>query len=108
MSKSKYTNTANAGRLRRRGQSVPKNLLTSEDRFIDGSKCTDRLNAEGVGQLLRSCARGEMLCSPGLKQPWAGISECLRRYRKQQALGVNDDAVVAVADGLHLFEQSLV
>ncbi|HEY6216301.1 MAG TPA: hypothetical protein VIW74_06525 [Pyrinomonadaceae bacterium] len=37
MSKSKYTNTANAGRLRRRGQSVPKNLLTSEDRFIDGT-----------------------------------------------------------------------
>src|ERR1043166_9287640 len=43
MSKSKYTNTANAGRLRRRGQSVPKNLLTSEDRFIDGT-CKRKLS----------------------------------------------------------------
>src|ERR1044072_3863757 len=50
MSKSKYTNTANAGRLRRRGQSVPKNLLTSEDRFIDGSyKKEVNGSAESVG-----------------------------------------------------------
>src|ERR1044072_342875 len=63
MSKSKYTNTANAGRLRRRGQSVPKNLLTSEDRFIDGSEGKRDINAEGVGEMRHQTPKAFANCS---------------------------------------------
>src|ERR1051326_3938394 len=86
MSKSKYTNTANAGRLRRRGQSVPKNLLTSEDRFIDGTykkKLTETLKALAIRNGFANAFSVPtlfLLAYPGLRQPWAGISERLRRF----------------------------
>src|ERR1041385_2383554 len=88
MSKSKYTNTANAGRLRRRGQSVPKNLLTSEDRFIDGTckkEATETLKALAERHNVRE--RFQRFNSfptsyPGLKQPRARTSERLRRFRE--------------------------
>src|ERR1043166_5958422 len=88
MSKSKYTNTANAGRLRRRGQSVPKNLLTSEDRFIDGTckrKLSETLKALAFNETPNVRQRFQRfnpspVCYPGLRQPWAGISERLRRF----------------------------
>src|ERR1051326_3561539 len=86
MSKSKYTNTANAGRLRRRGQSVPKNLLTSEDRFIDGTykkKLTETLKALAIRNGFANAFSVPtlfLLAYPGLTQPWAGISESLRRF----------------------------
>ena len=94
MSKSKYTNTANAGRLRRRGQSVPKNLLTSEDRFIDGTckkEATETLKALGERYNVRE--RFQRFNSfptsyPGLKQPRAGTSERLRRLALELKPGV--------------------
>src|ERR1043165_1883542 len=86
MSKSKYNNTANAGRLRRRGQSVPKNLLTSEDRVIDGTykkKLTETLKALAIRNGFANAFSVPtlfLLAYPGLRQPWAGISERLRRF----------------------------
>src|ERR1051325_275625 len=70
-----------------------RSLISAQGCHNPGSEGKRDINAEGVGEMRRPCQRFQrfnpiLWLNPGLYQPWAEISERLRRLRK--AIGVSE------------------